>query len=99
MMAAAEAITSVSMIIFVPEDMVLSIGSTVDSALAIMEMITTIAMVLLSFDGGMMTAMNMPYKATPKALDRLRGRMYPTAAPSIVPMSQAGEPTDMAPRG
>ena len=58
---------------------------------------TSSVMILFFLQAGTKIAMNMPYKATDKALTILRGRTLPMRMPNAVPKAQQGEAKQIAP--
>ena len=95
--AAISDIATVSMIILVPDAMPESKDAYVNIKLAVMEIITSSAMILFCLAGGMMIARNIPYNPTLKALTILAGRAFPRITPRQVPITQPGEATDAIP--
>ena len=55
-----------------------------------MDATTTPKISLLFRAAGMMTARNMPYRPTLRALTTLAGRIFPTVVPKKVPSDQPG---------
>ena len=63
-----------------------------------METTTTPRMILLFLAAGTMTARNMPYSPTLRALTALAGRTLPTEVPRKVPKAQPGMATAIMPK-
>lgn len=80
-----------------PEEIWFNKGIQENKKLAPMDTRTTPAMIRLALDGGMMTAINIPYRATPRALKIRPGSILPERTPKKVPKAQPGEATAMTP--
>src|SRR5699024_3144520 len=83
--AAAPAITIVKNIIFTPDEIELNPGTNANRKLANIEMITRFINTLLPLVGGIITAINIPYKAILNALVIRSGKAVPDTTPKIVP--------------
>ena len=68
-----------------PEDTPAVSGITVKSQLAAMEIATSSAMKRFFFEAGMITARNIPYRATDRASVTREGRILPIRTPETVP--------------
>ena len=93
----AERIT-VMMMMRVPEEIPAKRGQTENPRLTAMETRTTPRMTLFFLAAGMMTARNIPYRATLRALTSRSGRMFPTEHPRKVPVAQPGMATTIMPK-
>ena len=63
-------------------------GVTEKSVLKTIEIIIIPKRTLFSLAGGTIIAINIPYSATPKALNALIGKILPESAPKNVPLTQ-----------
>ena len=81
----------------VPSDRVLIHGRTEQAKLAAKDRATRTATTLFFRAGGMITARNIPKRATLKALTTRSGKMLPAMMPRDVPMDQPGIAMSMAP--
>ena len=96
-MAHIPAINTVKIIILKPDEISLRTGVISKSRLDIIDAIISPRITLFFLAGGMIIAINIPYKATPNALKTLAGRMLPDSAPRNVPKVHPGTATQIAP--
>ena len=82
----------------VPEAKEANRGIHSRAKLAAMETTTTPRITLLFREAGMITARNMPYSPTLRALTTLAGRTLPTEVPRKVPRAQPGMATVIMPK-
>ena len=78
------------MIVFVPLEMAARLGSRSKPRLAAMDSTTTIKIVRLFLLWGIITARNIPYSPTLRALTTLAGSTLPMTTPKNVPNAQPG---------
>ena len=95
--AATVEITSVKRMILVLSVNEDKIGSIAADALRKKLTMTRMAMVGFFFAGGIITARNIPYKDTLKALTIRSGKIFPIRIPSEVPIAQRGTEAVAAP--
>ena len=95
--AAPAEIVTVRIMVRVPSDRVLIHGRTEQAKLAAKDRATRTATTLFFRAGGMITARNIPKRATLKALTTRSGKMLPAMMPRDVPMDQPGIAMSMAP--
>ena len=95
--AAAAAMITVSRIVRIPSDMFDTPGRYAAAKLAPKHTIMIPAIRLFFLAGGMITARNIPYRATLNALTSRKGRILPAIVPSAVPSAQQGAADKTAP--
>lgn len=85
------------MMILIPDDISLTQGRYAIAVLAAIAVTMIPAMILFSLQGGMMTAINIAYRATLMALSTLSGRISPDTTPTYVPIVHPGIAADIMP--
>ena len=88
----------VRMIVRIPSESADNAGRTAAAQLAAKLIKTTPAIILFCRDGGIITARNMPKRATLNALTIRSGSIFPAAIPRAVPAAQQGDATSKAPK-
>ena len=96
-MAAPADISTVRMIVLVPSDISFTKGIYVATKLAIKQNTTRPHTTLSFLACGIITAKNIPYRATLKALTKRSGSRLPAITPSAVPIDQNGMVVVIAP--
>ena len=94
-MLASPAINIVNMIVRVPAEILSNIYEAIKLKMKLTATVKAIVLSLLA--GGIITARNIPYKATLKALMAEVGNILPAIIPKAVPIDQPGKATNIAP--
>ena len=95
--AAKAEIATVKIMVRMPSDMADTTGSTEQPKLRTKQRAIRAVITLLFLQGGINTAINMPYRATLKALTTPTGRILPAITPKAAPNAQHKTATNAAP--